>query len=123
MLGPVFSLELLLASRRGRLLWLRRSYAAWLVAQFLFLAGPRLYEAWPGTTPGPGLAIFTQSYFEIFLVQHFVLLFLATPALVAGSITDEKGQRTLQHLLTADVTAWEIVAGKLFGRLAQVAGL
>jgi hypothetical protein len=120
MLGPVFSLELLRGSRRGHLLLLRRAYAAWLVLQLIFLLVPELYRAWPAVEPGPGMARFIESYFEVFLAQHFLLIFLATPALVAGSITDEKGQRTLQDLLMADVNSWEIVAGKLFGRLAQV---
>src|SRR5262249_44963195 len=38
----------------------------------------------------------------------------------AGAITDEKSRGTLEHLLTADLTSWEILVGKLCGRIAQV---
>src|SRR4051794_27901946 len=39
MLGPVFSMELLRAARRGRAHGLRWLYAGWLVLQFLYLFG------------------------------------------------------------------------------------
>ena len=45
---------------------------------------------------------------------------LVTPTFVAGAIADEKSRGTLQDLLTAQLSSWEIVTGKLFGRLAQV---
>jgi len=121
MIGPVLSLEIMLGGRRNRLQTFRRVLAAWQIAQcaglFLIhlLAAERLQV----------LAInrFVDAYYGLFLVEHFVFLLIATPAFVAGAITDEKAQGTLQHLLTADVTSWEIIIGKLLGRLAQVAFL
>ena len=53
--------------------------------------------------------------------HKLLLLLLATPAYTAGAIPDEKTRGTLQYLLAADLTAWEILAGKLLGRIAQVA--
>ena len=44
MLGPVFSLELLLGSRRGKLHAFRRVYAGWLIGQFVLLFALHLYE-------------------------------------------------------------------------------
>ena len=49
-----------------------------------------------------------------------VLLFLLTPAFVAWAITDEKSRGTLQYLLTSSLTTWEIVVGKLLGRLVHL---
>jgi ABC-type transport system involved in multi-copper enzyme maturation permease subunit len=118
MLGPVFYLELLLGNRRGRISLLRQLYTGWLVVQFLvlFLAHKGLLWRIPDSNPQE----FVESYFRSFLTLHFLLLCLTAPVLVAGSITDEKAQRTLQHLFTADLTSWEIVVGKVLGRLTQI---
>ena len=50
-----------------------------------------------------------------------ILLLLATPAFVAGAITDEKRRGTLQYLLISDLDTRHIILGKMFGRVAQVA--
>src|SRR5262249_25126163 len=65
-------------------------------------------------------AEFAGSFVSLFVVQQLILMLLATPAFAAGAITDEKTRGTLQHMLTADLTAWEIIIGKLLGRTAQV---
>jgi len=43
-----------------------------------------------------------------------------TPAYVAGSISQEKDQRTMQDLLLTSMSSLEIVLSKLVGRVAQV---
>jgi ABC-type transport system involved in multi-copper enzyme maturation permease subunit len=129
MIGPVFHLELVVGSRRGRLERWRRLYCAWLALQFLFYFTTYLFEVWASITPppqGPGLLDqtafprFTSSYCWALILQQFVLLMLLTPAFVAGALTDEKSRGTLQYLLTTNLSAWEIVIGKLLGRLAQL---
>jgi ABC-type transport system involved in multi-copper enzyme maturation permease subunit len=120
MVGPVFFLELLLGSRRGRLNTFRWVIAGWLVLQFaLFFS--ILCQAEAEAAPAEEMSQFINYYFQIFVAQHFILLLLATPVFVAGAITDEKASGTLQYLLTADLTSWEIVIGKFLGRMAQVA--
>jgi ABC-type transport system involved in multi-copper enzyme maturation permease subunit len=111
MIGPVLNLELTLGSRRGRHYLFRWIYAAWLLLEALFLLF--LYAVSKKT-------FFLDWFVAVFLVQHFVVILLATPAYTAGAVTDEKGRGTLQYLLTAGLTSWEIVAGKLVGRTAQV---
>jgi ABC-type transport system involved in multi-copper enzyme maturation permease subunit len=121
MVGPVFFLELLLGSRRGRLPTFRRIFAGWLVLQFalLFLI---LFDYERHRRPAdPGMGPVINIALQVLLAQHFLLVLLATPAFVAGAITDEKVQGTLQHLLTADLLPREIVMGKFLGRMAQVA--
>src|SRR5204863_9010318 len=63
---------------------------------------------------------FARAHAETFTTQHFLLLLLATPALMAGAVTDEKARGTLQYLVTTDLRPWEILLGKLLGRSAQV---
>src|SRR5262249_21457122 len=130
MIGPVFYLELLTGSRRGRLKAWLRLYCAWLILQFLFFYATYLTEIWrsmleppegPGRLDMTAFGRFVETYVWAFLLQQFVLLFLLTPTFVAGAITDEKTRGTLQYLLTTNVTAWEIVVGKLLGRLTQLA--
>lgn len=132
MTAPVLSLELQQASRRGRLLKLWHVYFLWLVVQLLVLyanysASVELRRFSPRVIDLPSTAAltgrFVNSYLATFVWQHFLLVLLATPAFVAGSISDEKTRGTLQFLLCADVSSWDIVAGKLLGRLAQVAFL
>jgi ABC-type transport system involved in multi-copper enzyme maturation permease subunit len=121
MLGPVFSLELLLAVRRGRLNVFRCVYGGWWLLQLavicVFLFQYEMDTASAGAVLGP----FLQASFQVLVAQQFIFLVLATPAFVAGAITDEKSQGTLPHLLTADLSSWEIIMGKFLGRMAQVA--
>jgi ABC-type transport system involved in multi-copper enzyme maturation permease subunit len=114
MVGPVFSLELTLGSRRGRHHVFRWIYAGWLLLLLVLC----LFVHWI-TSGASALHGFTR-----FLIhQQFLVILLVTPTFTAGAITDEKGRGTLQYLLTAGLTSWEIVAGKLLGRTAQVAAL
>src|SRR5690242_1266486 len=115
MVGPVFSLELLLGSRRGRQYVFRWIYGGWLVLQLSFL-----YFLYLNDQDRLATARFAGSYVETFVVQQFILLLLAAPAFTAGAVTDEKSTGTLQYLLTADLTSAEVVVGKLLGRMAQV---
>lgn len=124
MIGPVYWLEWLLGSRRGKLELVCRLYAGWLLLQFMVLL-PNLdnidvHRQVPGHV---AVGRFINSYLETLVSQHFLLLILATPTFVAGAVADEKSRRTMDYLLTADLTAWEIIIGKLLGRLAQVAVL
>lgn len=116
MTGPILNLELLLNSRRNRQNLFRRIYCAWLIAQFFYLYyGDYTLVAQELTAPQ-----FVGSYLEVFVGQQFFLLLLVTPAFVAGAVTDEKSRGTLQYLLTTDLTSWEIIAGKMLGRLAEL---
>lgn len=128
MIGPVLSQELLFGSRRGRQQIFRRVYAGWLVLQLLIFYWIYLVQSnWLGAKLFGGeidpqaASAFGSRFTAVLVGQQFVLLLLATPAFTAGAITDEKTRGTLQYLLTADLTPWEIIVGKLLGRIAQVA--
>jgi ABC-type transport system involved in multi-copper enzyme maturation permease subunit len=128
MVGPVLHQELLLGSRRGRHLIFRRVFTGWLVLEFLVYYWIYLIES-----QAIGRLFFANVPFEyaaagafatrllgLLLSQQLLLVLLATPALSAGAVTDEKASGTLQYLLAADLTSGEILIGKFLGRLAQV---
>ena len=125
MLGPVLYLEMLLGGRRGRQMIFRWIYAGWLVLQLSFLWF--IYWVQYQATVRGGLtgdfnatSRFATGFVEMFVVQQLILTLLITPAFAAGAITDEKTRGTLQYMLTAHLTAGEIVIGKLLGQMAQV---
>jgi ABC-type transport system involved in multi-copper enzyme maturation permease subunit len=128
MVGAVLAQELLLGSRRSRQLIFRRVYTGWLIVQLSFLYFIYLVEAnvlgrfvFGGEIETDAASAFANSLVQNLVWQQFLLLLLATPAFTAGAITDEKARGTLQYLLTAGLTSWEILLGKLLGRAAQVA--
>jgi ABC-type transport system involved in multi-copper enzyme maturation permease subunit len=118
MLGPVLYLEMLLGSRRGKQYIFRWIYAGWLILMYSVVA--LIWMATPQRGSHAPPAPFTEAFLSVLLAQHFFMIVLASPAFVAGAITDEKSQGTLQYMLTADLTPAEIVLGKFLGRTAQV---
>lgn len=116
MLGPVFARELAATARNGRAYALRSAYGAVLLA--VLLAGYRhLDRAAPAQVQASLLA--DELFRNLVLVQGLAALFL-TPALVAGAIAGEVQRKTLGDLLTSDLSATEIVVGKLSARLLHV---
>ncbi len=136
--GPVLSLELLLRSRRRVWLW-RGVYLAWLLlgSSWLYLEFlsdyRRPYQPSASEPPPTQRKItllrsqlasrFVGDFTEQLLQQQLILLILVTPALTAGAITAEKERRTLEYLLTTEVGSWELIAGKVLGRMVVVANL
>jgi ABC-type transport system involved in multi-copper enzyme maturation permease subunit len=133
MIDAVLQQEWLLGSRRTRLHVFRWIYAAWLIVLVAYGFGrynveehQRLHQRGVANdttflvrSSAPEMV--GQWFAETFVTQQLLLLVLATPAFVAGAITDEKRRGTLQYLLTADLEARHILVGKLLGRMAQVA--
>jgi ABC-type transport system involved in multi-copper enzyme maturation permease subunit len=128
MFGPVLYLEMLLGGRRGRQMIFRYLYGGWLILQFAFLWFVYWSDYQTRTRLAAGLmppdpnatSRFATGFVEMFILQQLILTVLITPAFSAGAITDEKTRGTLQYMLTAHLTAGEIIIGKLLGRMAQV---
>jgi ABC-type transport system involved in multi-copper enzyme maturation permease subunit len=119
MVGPVLFQELLLGSRRNRLYLLRWCYAGWLLLQLgwlYFSESMMVWLRWQRPMTYGDIAAFSQDYLALLVTQHFLLLLLATPTLMAGAITDEKSRGTLQYLLTTELRPWEVLVGKLLAR-------
>jgi ABC-type transport system involved in multi-copper enzyme maturation permease subunit len=140
MIGTIVRHELLLGRRRNRLFILRCLYAAWLVLQlivfyiqYLEAENTKYFARYTAVMPNGAYAppvdysqapsVVGAAFAETFVPQQFLLLAIATPALVAGAITDEKRRGTLQYLMLTDVGTRPLLLGKLLGRVAQVATL
>jgi hypothetical protein len=121
MIGPVCGLELRLGSRRGSLERLRRWYAGLLIAESAIFYGLCLLSAGEAASrPGP-IRAFIDGFPALLVVQHFALVLMVTPGYAAGALASGPGRSTLPDLLATELSAWDIVAGKLLGRLAHVA--
>lgn len=118
--GPVFGFELLRTSRR----W--QTYAA----RSAFVAGQlaALGAVWSADVAGRGpVSIREQAevgrqFYHLLAATQLALTLLAAPAATAGAFYLERARGTLAQLLTTDLTASEIVLGKLAARLVPLVG-
>lgn len=120
MLGPVFRAELLTTSRRARNYAIRLLYGVVL----LFVIGQSFLE-WEYQHPSGvqmigEMTLFTTQTFLNFAKVQSLLILMITPALVAGTIAEEKQRKTLHYILASELWSAEIVLGKLAARLLHV---
>jgi ABC-type transport system involved in multi-copper enzyme maturation permease subunit len=124
LVGPVFAYDLVRTARRGRLFAFRTLY---LLAMLLVLL--YVWALWAdASSRGPitGSAIrdqarLTEVLAVTLMAAQLVVAVLATPALSAGAIAEEKERRTMELLLATDLSAAEIVIGKTGARLGRMA--
>src|SRR5207253_1174596 len=111
--GPVFLYDLVRSARRSNFAALRSFYAgALLVVLFMVyssvvrMRGSTFWETlWkPGAVPPESGARFGESVFYTFAAVQFVAVMLLTPVCAAGAITEEKERRTLEFVLTTDLS-------------------
>jgi ABC-type transport system involved in multi-copper enzyme maturation permease subunit len=127
LLGPVVWYELVRSARQGRSFTLRCAYAGVLLAM-LFLVYIRWFggarAGWwrflldSGSIPIPMLTAFASGFSSAFMGVQMLVVFVLTPAYVAGAIADERERKTLDFLLVTHLRNREIVLGKLVSRLA-----
>src|SRR5580704_6319776 len=115
-LGPVFVYEWITASRRWQMYALRSMFVLVLLIVLVTL--------WLNmAAPGPSisnLAILGRRFFLGVIGAQLTLVLLAAPAVTAGGICVDRVRGTLMHMLVTDLSAGEIVLGKLAARLAPV---
>lgn len=126
--APVLTWELTRATRRSLLGWLRGGYCVWLVLQFAALASAfaapyarvtrQVYDAMLSQR-----AAFLDDYLATVLQYQLVLIAAITPAVTAGSLGQEKERGTLFALFGTELTARQILLGKLLGRLSVIASV
>jgi hypothetical protein len=142
--GPVLRREFARAVWRPLPLLLRYTYAAWLIGQLIVVLpeyAEREYQARSLRfgTPVYGVRYVQPSlpellrarhlalvgaatkYAPLLLHQQLLLVIFLTPALTAGALVVEKERDTLQALYGTELGSFQIVAGKLLGRLAALA--
>jgi ABC-type transport system involved in multi-copper enzyme maturation permease subunit len=117
--GPVFSFECRAATRR------RSLYAGRALFVVLLLIGLGTIWAPAGTTfhsreEAAGIA--RGFFFALVSIQLAVVLLVA-PAVTAGAVCVDKSRGTLHHVFVTDLTAHELVLGKLASRLVALLGL
>jgi ABC-type transport system involved in multi-copper enzyme maturation permease subunit len=118
-LGPVLYYDVLRTARRGRFVWLRTAYALGLFATFLMVFGDSPAMTSPRFSP-TDLSQYATRFFYGFLVFQFIFAALLTPSFVAGAIAEEKQKRSVEFLLTTDLSSHEIVLSKLLSRVASL---
>jgi len=134
---PILHRELIRTARRPWLYVLRYAFSAFLIIQLLALlptSNPSLghsrYRWSPDLDPPTLLDIrraeltawtaFWGRHVILLLQELLALIVLVTPAATAGALGHEKERGTLLALFGTQLRAWEIVIGKLLGRLALV---
>jgi ABC-type transport system involved in multi-copper enzyme maturation permease subunit len=135
--GPVFRNEFMRAARKMPWKILGHCYAVWLLLQFVAIitsSDPPIASFAPRACVNLSSRIDNQreevrarktqalDYLTLLLYQQLLLVLLLTPAVTAGVVGHDKERDTLGALLITRLSAWEIVAGKLFSRLALLGG-
>lgn len=133
--GPILEWELLRANRRPWAFLFRNVYAAWLGVQLFFMTvsfygqvhvlrmgrngvyGREIGDPIPPANVGEMEQHFAEGYLTLLAFQQLIILMLVTPAMVAGALGAEKEKGTLALLFSTDLSAFEIILGKLVGRL------
>ena len=117
-LGPVFTFEWVISSRRWQAYALRSIFVSALLAALIVVSVGR---ARGGIVPAlRGLAQLGEVLFHAVVGTQLALVLLAAPAATAGSICIDRARGTLAHLLVSDLSDSEIVLGKLAVRLVPV---
>ncbi len=114
LLGPLFSAEVARLYRRGSTFWLRSAYPLVLFGA-IFASFPR-----HGVIDAKQLAQFARGFTELFLLVQSIAVMLLTPIWFGGAISDEKERRSLDFLLTSQLSSREIVLSKYAARLLAV---
>ena len=117
-LGPVFAYELITSARRWQAYALRSS--------FLLLILLALVLIWMSKSAAANqpvlsqLAELGQGFFVALSGTMLVVVLLAAPAATAGAICLDRARGTLAHMFMTDLSAAEVVLGKLAARLVPV---
>jgi ABC-type transport system involved in multi-copper enzyme maturation permease subunit len=119
--GPIFRQECLRSARRWQTYLARSLFIAALFAAVLVVWWVRVG---PFATLSVGtLARVGEPLFYGIVGTQLALVLLAAPASAAGAICVDRTRGTLAHVLVTDVSAAEIVLGKLAARLTWLLGL
>jgi ABC-type transport system involved in multi-copper enzyme maturation permease subunit len=121
--GPIFGKELRTTARRKRTYVLRFGYLGVLLAILLmFFAVWSISGAAGAGNSGVArraqrLSEMGTYFFVTFSIFTMIAMALVGPILTATAINAERLHKTLPVLLMTPISAWQVVAGKLFSRL------
>jgi len=128
--GPLFGWELLRLSR-GRGLAGMKIFIGFLLLVVLWSVWQQNFPVDTSKQTGilqtgrftKELAVFAEMVVRIYLIAQLAFVLILTPILTASAVIDEKTRKTLEFLLATDLSRREILLGKFFARLAQMATL
>ena len=66
------------------------------------------------------IAQFTFTFFRTFGIMQLFVVLLIGPAIAAGTIAQERERRTMEYLYATPLSNFEIIIGKLGGRVLQI---
>jgi len=119
--GPIFTKELRVASRRGRTYLLRAAYLAVLMAVLVLVWLAKVDEFDQANTYNISRMSEAGKDVIAWIVWfQFIAAQMVAIVLMSTSISGEVQKRTLGILRTTPVTSFQIVAGKLLGKLWQI---
>jgi len=120
--GPLFTKELLVTSRRAKYYMLRFAYAA-VLGLFVSLVWLAFIESARGADAAYRIAHMSEMgkgiVSSIMCFQFGIAQFVAI-ILLSSAINEEIYQRTLVPILTTPIGYWQIVLGKFLGKLLHV---
>ncbi len=119
MLGPVFTVEITTSLRRARYIATRVLYAcALLFALWTAYTGSSAFYS--GTSNIRVVAEIAQNFFVTMTFMQLAAVLLLGPAILAGTIAEERQRRTIEYLFVSDLNNKEIVLGKFAARLVHL---
>lgn len=119
MLGPVFTVEIVTSLRRARYIATRALYACALLFA-LWMAYATSTAFYSGTYNIRVVAQISQNFFLTMTFMQIAAVLLLGPAILAGTIAEERQRRTIEYLFVSDLNNKEIVLGKLAARLVHL---
>ncbi len=121
-LSPVFIYECVVAARRWQTYAVRTAFLGALLVSLVIVWVLRVADHHGGLSRN-ALGAIGEAFFVTIAGTQLVLMLLAAPAYTAGSICLDKARGTLAHMLVTDLSAAEIVVGKLGAHGLPVLGL
>lgn len=116
--GPIFGLEMAVAGRRARTYWLRFiSVFSLLVIVGLTFLSMRMEISPGGVASVERLQTFAPMLAMVILWTQFIAVALLAPLMCSTAIAEERRAGTLYGLLSAPLTATQIIVGKFTARL------
>ena len=120
--GPIFEKELRISSRRKRNYLLRSAYVILLT---VFVAGAWAIIMNEGSSSSPAFQASRMPEVGKYIVSviiwfQFLAIQLVCVVMLSTSISEEIYSRTLAVLMTTPISSFQIVAGKLLGKLLQL---
>lgn len=129
LLGPIFQVELVSTSRRGRYFALRVLYGLLilLVLYTCYVNTRMMRTAFTannsGNMPIRAASELAGAFFYGFSWLQLLAIIAIGPAMAVGTIASERERRTIEYLFTTDLSNLEIVGSKTLARLLLIGKL